>query len=233
MNLTLFDLDGTLLPIDSDHAFGQFLVTQGWVDAGTFKVRNDGFYADYLVERLDMRAYVDFATSGWRFRPAGEREAIRERFMRDVIRPQLDPRAKALVERHRERGDTIVMVTATNEFVTRPIATAFGIEHLIATELETDAAGDVTGKIRGVPSYREGKITRVNAWLALRGARFEDYACVTVYSDSTNDLPLLECATEPVATNPGDRLATIARERGWRILELFADAVAAPTLQGS
>jgi HAD superfamily hydrolase (TIGR01490 family) len=221
VNLTLFDLDGTLLPIDSDHAFGQFLVTQGWVDAASFKARNDAFYADYLAGRLDMVAYVDFATSGWRSRPAPEREAMRERFMRDVIRPQLHASARALVDAHVARGDTVALVTATNEFVTRPIADAFGIGQLIATELEVDAAGDPTGAIRGVASYREGKITRVNAWLESRGQRLRDYEEVTVYSDSTNDLPLLECASEPVATNPGEALAVIARERGWRVLELF------------
>ena len=221
MNLTLFDLDGTLLPIDSDHAFGEFLVEQGWVDAATFKARNDAFYADYLAERLDMHAYVDFATSGWRTRPAAERRAIRERFMREVIIPRLDARARALVDSHRERGDTVALVTATNEFVTRPIADAFGIDHLVATELETDADGNHTGAIRGVPCYREGKVTRVDAWLASRGTRIDDYTRVTAYSDSINDLALLERASEPVATNPGEKLRDVAQARGWRVVELF------------
>jgi HAD superfamily hydrolase (TIGR01490 family) len=223
MNLTLFDLDGTLLPMDSDHAFGEFLVALGWVDGVHFKARNDAFYADYLAGRLDVHAYVDFATSGWRERPARETEAARARFVREVIEPRIHPQARALVERHRGRGDAIAMVTATNVFVTRPIADAFGIEHLLATDLETDREGNVTGAIRGVPCFREGKIARVEAWLAAHHrARFDDFAAITVYSDSTNDLPLLERATDPVATNPGDALERIARERGWRILELFA-----------
>ncbi len=224
MNLTLFDLDGTLLPIDSDHAFGQFLVTLGWVDRQHFKARNDAFYADYLAGRLDMNAYVDFATSGWRSRAAPELEAARQRFMLEVIEPSINPRARALVGVHRARGDVIAMVTATNAFVTRPIADAFGIEQLLATDLETDVDGNVTGAIRGVPCYREGKIQRVGAWLASRTQRFEDFTTITVYSDSTNDLPLLERATHPIATNPGDELASIARSRGWHILELFASA---------
>ena len=230
MNLTLFDLDGTLLPMDSDHAFGEFLVELGWVDRVHFKARNDAFYADYLAGRLDVHAYVDFATSGWRDRPAHVLEDTRKRFVREVIAPRMHPRARALVERHQARGDTMAMVTATNAFVTRPIADAFGIEHLLATDLETDAHGRVTGAILGVPCFREGKIVRVEAWLeSQHRARFADFASITVYSDSTNDLPLLERATDPVATNPGDALARIARERGWRILELFApDPVSAP-----
>jgi HAD superfamily hydrolase (TIGR01490 family) len=223
MNLTLFDLDGTLLPIDSDHAFGEFLVLLGWVDRDHFKARNDAFYADYLAGRLDVHAYVDFATSGWRTRPAHELDAARERFVREVIEPRIHTRARSLVERHRAQGDAIALVTATNAFVTRPIADAFGIEQLLATDLETDAGGNVTGAIRGVPCFREGKIARVEAWLAAQHrAHFDDFATITVYSDSTNDLPLLERATDPVATNPGEALARIARERGWRILELFA-----------
>ncbi len=222
MNLTLFDLDGTLLPLDSDHAFGEFLVRLGWVDAEVFKTRNDEFYADYLAERLDMHAYVDFATSAWRARPARELMTAREQFMREVIEPALHPRAMELVSGHRFRGDTVAMVTATNQFVTRPIADAFGIDNLIATELVSDDTGQVTGAIRGVPCYREGKIDRVAWWLASRGARFEDFGCITVYSDSANDLPLLERATDAVATNPGDKLESIARERGWRILRLFS-----------
>lgn len=222
MNLTLFDLDGTLLPIDSDHAFGEFLVSLGWVDGGNFKARNDAFYADYLAGHLDVHAYVDFATSGWRARPAAEREAARVRFVREVIAPRIHPAARALVDQHRAQGDVIAMVTATNVFVTRPIADAFGIDDLLATDLETDADGNVTGAIRGVPCFREGKIARVEAWLAARGAHWNHFPTITVYSDSTNDLPLLERATDPVATNPADALAQVARERRWRILELFA-----------
>lgn len=222
MNLTLFDLDGTLLPTDSDHAFGEFIVKLGWADATEHKQRNDAFYADYMAERLDMHAYVDFATSAWRTQSLHALMAAREQFMREVIEPQLHLSAMELVAMHRKQGDTIAMVTATNEFVTRPIADAFGIHRLIATELQRSTDGSFTGAIRGVPCYREGKIDRVAFWLASRGARWEDFERITVYSDSMNDLPLMQQANHPVATNPSAKLEATARARGWRILRLFS-----------
>lgn len=221
MNLTLFDLDGTLIQTDSDHAFGEFLVDIGWVDGDAFRRRNDAFYEDYQAARLDIAAYIDFATAPWRHRPEPEALAMRERFMRERMRPGFDERAKALVRRHQRAGDRVVIVTATNEFITRPIADAFGVSDLIALELVRDDNGAVTGSVRGVPSFREGKILRVEQWLARQGLRHADFERITFYSDSTNDLPLLEWATHPVATNPGPALATIARERGWPILNLF------------
>jgi HAD superfamily hydrolase (TIGR01490 family) len=223
VNLTLFDLDGTLIETDSDHAFGEFMVAIGWVDGDAFKRRNDGFYEDYQAARLDIGAYIEFATAPWRHRPAGEALAMRERFMRERMQPAIDRRALALVGGHQDAGDRIAIVTATNEFVTRPIADAFGVDDLIAVELARDDNGAVTGAIRGVPSFREGKIVRVEQWLVAQGLRHADFDRVTVYSDSTNDLPLLEWATHPVATNPGLALATIASERGWPVLHLFKE----------
>lgn len=221
MNLTLFDLDHTLLPIDSDYAFGEFMVAIGWAEAKAFAERNAEFYAQYQAERLDVAAYIDFATSPWRGRSAQQQAEASARFMAEVVRPALREPAFALVRRHQAAGDTTVLVTATNEFVTAPIARAFGLADLIATELQRDASGRVTGRIQGTPSFREGKITRVEQWLAGRGRRREDFERITVYSDSSNDLPLLEWATHPVATNPGAALQHIARERGWPILKLF------------
>ena len=221
MRLALFDLDGTLLPTDSDHAFGEFMVAIGWADGAQWRARNDDFYADYQAGRLDLDAYVDFATSAWRARPAAEALAARERYMHEVIMPQLHPSAHDLVRRHRDAGELVAIVTATNEFVTAPIATAFGVEHLIAVQLERDGDGRVTGRVRGVPSFREGKVRRVDDWLAELGHRWADFERVSFYSDSTNDLPLLERASDPVATNPTPALAAIARERGWRTLNLF------------
>lgn len=221
MNLTLFDLDGTLLPIDSDHAFGQFMVDLGWVDPAAFKSRNDGFYADYLAGALDLEAYLDFATSAWRTRPAEQVQAARERFMREVVAAQLRAPARTLVERHRAAGDLLAIVTATNEFVTRPIADALGIEHLIAVRLARDADGRPNGRCEGTPSYGAGKVARVHEWLAGLGRHWQDFDSVHFYSDSTNDLPLLELASYPVATNPSPALETIARERGWPVLRLF------------
>lgn len=221
MNLCLFDLDDTLIPLDSDHEWGEFVIRLGWVDEAAFRRRNDQFFEDYKAGRLDVHAYVDFATSPLRERPVDECAAAHARFMDEVIRPQLHPKATALVEDHRARGDLIALVTATNEFVTAPIAAALGIADLIAVRLERGPGGTITGRIAGVPSYREGKVTRVEQWLGERGARWDDFERISVYSDSTNDLPLLERATHPVATNPSPALERLAQERGWRILNLF------------
>lgn len=222
MNLTLFDLDGTLIPKDSDHAFGEFVVQLGWADAEGFKQRNDAFYADYLAGCLDIHAYIDFATAPWRDRSANELARAMELFLREVVQPMLTPAAVALVQTHREQGDLMAVVTATNDFVTRPIATLLGIDTLIATDLARDATGRVTGAIAGVPCFREGKVERVHAWLASRGQALHDFPRCTFYSDSTNDLPLLEHVSQPVATNPGPALERIAQERAWPILKLFS-----------
>jgi HAD superfamily hydrolase (TIGR01490 family) len=220
-NLTLFDLDGTLIAGDSDHSFGEFMVAIGWADGDAWRARNDAFYATYQAGALDVHAYVDFATSVWRSRSAAEQAAVHERFMAEVIGPMITPQAIALVRKHQAAGDLVAIVTATNEFVTRPIADAFGVPELLAIELERDAAGAVTGAIRGVPTYQHGKVTRVGEWLALQGLSWADFDRVSVYSDSINDLPLMERATDPVATNPSPTLATVAAERGWRLLRLF------------
>jgi len=220
-NLTLFDLDGTLIAGDSDHSFGEFMVDIGWADGETWRRRNDEFYATYVAGALDVHAYVDFATSVWRSRPAQEQADAHARFMREIISPMLTPQAIALVRRHQDAGDLVAIVTATNEFVTRPIAQAFGVPELLAIELERDAAGAVTGAIRGVPTYQHGKVARVEQWLAAQHARWDDFDRITVYSDSINDLPLLERATDPVATNPSAALEAVATERGWAILRLF------------
>lgn len=222
MNLALFDLDGTLLEIDSDHAFGEFMVRLGWADADDFRRANDAFYAQYQAEQLDVDAYIRFATSAWRDRDAAELAAASRRFVDEVVRPSIHDSARALVRQHADAGDQIAIVTATNEFVTRPIATLFGVDELIATELQRDAGGRVTGAIRGVPSYREGKVTRVRQWLQARGQRCEDFDRISFYSDSTNDLALLERVSHPVATNPAPALERIATARGWPILRLFA-----------
>ena len=221
MNLALFDLDGTLLAIDSDHAFGEFMVRIGWADGEAFRRANDAFYAQYQAEQLDVAAYIRFATSVWRERSARELADASGRFIDEVIRPAVHDNARALLRKHAEAGDRIAIVTATNEFVTRPIATLFGVDALIATELQRDAEGRVTGELRGVPSFREGKVARVRQWLAQQGLCCEDFDRISFYSDSTNDLALLEQVSHPVATNPAPALERIAAARGWPILRLF------------
>ena len=220
--LCLFDLDDTLLPIDSDHAWGEFVIRLGWVDEAEFRARNDAFYAQYKEGRLDVHAYVAFATAPLRERDAATLAQAHARFMREVIAPRILPPALDLVRSHQARGDLVGLVTATNDFITAPIAAAFGIEHLIALELERDADGAISGRIRGTPTYREGKVARVGEWLASLGLGWGDFASISVYSDSTNDLPLLERAHHPVATNPSPALEALARERRWRILRLFS-----------
>lgn len=220
MNLCLFDLDDTLLPLDSDHAWGEFVVRQGWVDAAEFARHNDRFYEQYKAGTLDIHQYIEFATRPWRHRPADEMQAAHRRFMQEVITP-LHPAAVSLVRHHQGQGDLVAIVTATNEFVTAPIAQAFGVRHLLAVDLERGPAGNITGRIDGTPSFREGKTVRTQQWLAGLGHRLQDFERISVYSDSANDLPLLELASDPVATNPSAPLEAIARERGWRILRLF------------
>ncbi|MDY0746081.1 HAD family hydrolase [Paucibacter sp. R3-3] len=222
MNLTLFDLDGTLIPGDSDHAFGAFMVDIGWADGAAWQARNDQFYADYQAGRLNLDEYIEFATAVWRARPLDEALTARERFMAEVVAPMLKPSAVELVRKHQDAGDLLAVVTATNEFVTAPIAAAFGIEHLIAVRLQRDGAGRYTGHVDGVPSFQAGKITRVREWLAGLGRQWDEFERVSFYSDSTNDLPLLDIVSHPVATNPTPALADIAATRGWPILQLFA-----------
>ncbi len=222
MNLCLFDLDDTLLPLDSDHAWGEFLVRQQWVDAESFKRGNDAFFEQYKAGQLDIHAYIAFATHPLRQRSAFELARAQQQFMAEVIQPQLHPQAQNLVTEHQRQGDRVALVTATNDFVTAPIAQAFGIDALIAVQLERDSSGTITGRIQGVPSYREGKVTRVAEWLSLDGLSWDSFDRITVYSDSPNDLPLLERATDPVATNPSPALKAIASERGWREMYLFA-----------
>lgn len=218
--IALFDLDHTLLPIDSDYTWGEFTQQIGWTDPVVFKRRNDEFYAHYVAGTLDVHDYVRFAVEALRERGEAEYRQAHQRFMQEWILPNLRSAALDLVRVHQQQGDAVAIVTATNELVTRPIAAAFGVPELISVELERDASGWITGEIAGVPSMREGKVVRVGQWLAQRGLDWLDVE-TTFYSDSMNDVPLLERVDHPVATNPDARLRTLALERGWRILDLF------------
>lgn len=219
--LTLFDLDHTLLPLDSDYEWGEFTIRIGWTDPVDFARRNDEFYAHYQAGTLDVHDYVRFATAALRERGPVQAHAAHARFMREVIHPAIRPEALQLVRQHQQAGDTVLIVTATNEFVTRPIAQALGVPDLVAMGLSVDASGWYTGDIAGTPTMREGKLQRMEEWLAERGLRWADVES-TFYSDSMNDVPLLERVDHPVATNPDARLRALAQERSWRILDLFS-----------
>jgi HAD superfamily hydrolase (TIGR01490 family) len=223
MKLALFDLDHTILPIDSDQSWGRFTTTLGWTDAVEFNRKNDAFYAHYQAGTLDIHDYVRFATEAFCKRPRDEAEAAHARFMREVIQPVIREEALALLNKHRAAGEQLVIITATNEFVTRPIAQAFGVDELIAVELVRDGDGWYTGEILGVPSLREGKVERLQQWLHQRGLDWNKVE-TTFYSDSSNDIPLLQRVNHPVATNPDAKLKAFALEKGWPILELFPTA---------
>ncbi|MEY2993819.1 MAG: hypothetical protein RL357_754 [Pseudomonadota bacterium] len=223
MNLALFDLDHTLLPIDSDHSWGHFTVKLGWRKAADYAAASDRYYEQYKAGTLNLEEFIAFTTAPLRERDPQTNAAAHRQFMREVIEPAIKPAARALIEQHRAAGDVLIIVTATNAFVTGPIAQAFGIEHLIAVDLEWDAQGLPTGKIKGTPSFREGKIARVEQWLDARGLKWGDLGRVTFYSDSINDLPLLEKVSHPVATNPDPNLLNIAQQRHWPILNIFDD----------
>jgi len=218
--IALFDLDQTLIPFDSDYEWNEFTIALGWQDGDAFRRANDAFFAQYRDGTLNIHDYVRFATQAIRAKGATESIAAHTRFMEAVVLKGIQKPALDLVQGHQNAGDLVAIVTATNEFVTRPIATAFGVPELIAIDLVRNAEGEFTGDILGTPSFREGKVTRVEAWLAARRLGWQDVE-TTFYSDSMNDLSLLEKATHPVATNPDERLRQLAIERGWRILDLF------------
>ena len=218
--LALFDLDHTLLPLDSDSEWGEFTIRIGWNDPVEFARRNAEFYAHYQAGTLDVHDYVRFAIDAVRQRGPEAAAQAHAQFMREVIAPALRPGAPQLVRQHQQAGDTVLIVTATNEFVTRPIAQALGVSELLAMQLARDASGWYTGEIDGTPTMREGKVRRMEQWLAARQLSWGDVES-TFYSDSMNDVPLLEKVDHPVATNPDARLRALAQERGWRILDLF------------
>ncbi len=220
MHLALFDLDNTLLPIDSDHAWSAFLGRRGAIDADQYEERNNEFYRQYQAGTLKIEEFLSFALKPLADNPREQLDAWHREYMAECISPNIHPAARALVGKHQSQGDLTAIITATNEFVTRPIADAFNIENLLAIQLE-QRDGRYTGHHTGVPTFREGKVTRLHEWLAARGTRLQDFERSWFYSDSVNDLPLLEAVTDPVAVNPDSRLAAIARERQWPVMNLF------------
>ena len=219
MRLALFDLDNTLLAGDSDYEWGQFLVERGILERASYEAQNRAYFDQYAAGRLDIHEYLGFA-----LRPLAEhtREELagwHAEFMAARIVPMIAPQARALVRAHREAGDLCAIITATNSFVTAPIAREFGLEHLIATEPES-RHGRFTGRVAGTPCFRDGKLRRLEEWLAGLGRGLADFAESTFYSDSHNDLPLLERVTRPVAVDPDAQLAAEARRRGWAVISL-------------
>mgnify|MGYP003112231603 FL=1 len=216
MTLAIFDLDNTLIAGDSDHLWGEFLCGQGLVDNAGFRAQNDRFYADYQRGDLDIEAYVRFVLAPLAGRRLDELAELHTAFMREAIEELMLPAAAALIQQHREQGHRLLIITATNEFITRPIGARFGIDELLGCAVEV-RDGRLTGRTVGTLTYREGKVQRLGEWLqteneTLDGAWF--------YSDSHNDLPLLEQVANPVAVDPDEQLEAIARERGWSVMTL-------------
>lgn len=219
MRLALFDLDNTLLSCDSDYEWGQFLVDRGVLDRDAYEAQNRAYYEQYVAGTLDIHEYLGFALRPLAEHTPEDLARWHDDFMRSRILPSITPQARALVKDHLGHGDLCAIVTATNSFVTAPIAREFGVEHLIATEPEK-RDGRFTGRVAGTPCFRAGKIERLEQWLGATGRRSRDFPERWCYSDSHNDLPLLELATRPVAVDPDERLAAEARRRGWPVISL-------------
>jgi HAD superfamily hydrolase (TIGR01490 family) len=217
--LVLFDLDNTLLDGDSDVEWPRFLMRQGVLDTATYNRRNDEFYAQYQAGTLDIHAFLAFQLAPLAQRPRAQLDAWHARYMVEHIEPLLRQPARQLVAGHQAEGALVVIITATNRFVTAPIARALGVEHLIATELE-EVDGLYTGKSTGLPSFKEGKIQRLHDWLASRGQTFAGFDDTWFYSDSHNDLPLLKLVSHPITVNPDPTLHAYARAHGWPVLDL-------------
>jgi HAD superfamily hydrolase (TIGR01490 family) len=223
MSLAIFDLDNTLLAGDSDYLWGCFLGELGVVERASYERENARFYDDYRAGRLDIMAFLAFS-----LRPLAEHDLQQlqrwhARFMAEKIEPLITPAAERLVATHRDAGDTLLIITATNAFVTAPIAQRLGVPHLIATEPEL-SGGRYTGRVAGIPSFREGKVERLQHWLATHGGTLQG---ATFYSDSQNDLPLLERVDHPVAVDPDPQLHAVARQQGWPVISLRGEDTAA------
>lgn len=216
MRLALFDLDNTLLGGDSDHAWGDYLCARGVLDPVAYKRRNDAFYQDYLAGTLDLQAYLAFSLEILAMTDPVTLAQWHQDFMRDCIEPIILPKALALLQQHREAGDQLVIITATNRFVTGPIARRLGVRTLLATECERQD-GRFTGRSTDIPCFREGKVTRLERWMLENGHDLEDSY---FYSDSMNDLPLLARVTHPVAVDPDPALQAEAERRGWKVISL-------------
>jgi HAD superfamily hydrolase (TIGR01490 family) len=219
LNLAIFDLDNTLLAGDSDFQWGQFLIEKGLLKREEHEARNIEFYEDYKAGRLDIHAFLNFQLKPLSDHPRAKLNEYLAQYIESKVRPMMTEKARALVNQHKANGDLLMIITATNSFVTGPIAAAFGVEHLIGTDPER-VNGEFTGKVAGLPSFQEGKVTRLNDWLSARGQSLADFETTWFYSDSHNDLPLMKRVKKPVAVDPDDVLRTYAAQQGWPIISL-------------
>lgn len=219
MNLALFDLDNTLLAGDSDFQWGQFLMEEGLLNREKHEAKNIQFYEDYKAGKLDIFAFLEFQLKPLSDHPKAKLDVLHQHYMERKIRPMMTQKAKDLVNQHRANGDLLLIITATNSFVTGPIATEFGVDNLIGTDPE-QVNGEFTGKVSGLPSFQEGKVTRLEEWLSARGQSLADFETTWFYSDSRNDLPLLKQVNKPVAVDPDDTLRDYAQQQGWPIISL-------------
>jgi HAD superfamily hydrolase (TIGR01490 family) len=222
MRLAVFDLDHTLLDGDSDVLWCDFLMDQGLLDRATFEPRNQAMERDYRAGIVSTQDFCNFYVGTLAGRTAAQWQPWRDRFWRERIQPNLCPGTAALLQQHREQGHTLLLSTATNRYITELTAAGLGVEHLIATECEVGPDGRFTGRTQGAPNMRAGKIDRLQAWLTARGLSLPEVDC-SFYSDSMNDLPLLERVREPVVTNGDDRLLALAAQRDWRTISLRTD----------
>ncbi len=218
-NLALFDLDNTLLAGDSDYNWSLFLISEGLLDEKTHHARNEQFYSDYKNGCLNITEFLKFQLKPLSQHPKKFLDELHLKYMDEVIRPMMTKKAQDLVDRHKQAGDLCVVITATNSFVTKPIATAYGIEHLIGSEPEM-VNGEYTGSVTGVPTYKEGKVIRINQWLEARGQQLSDFETSYFYSDSHNDLPLMKLVTDPVAVDADATLTAFAEQHGWPQISL-------------
>jgi HAD superfamily hydrolase (TIGR01490 family) len=218
-NLALFDLDNTLLAGDSDYNWSLFLIRQGLLDEKTHHERNEQFYLDYKNGNLDIYKFLAFQLKPLSEHSMADLNALHAKYMDSVIRPMMTQKAQDLVNQHKAQGDLCLVITATNSFVTKPIAQAYGIAHLIGTDPEM-VNGAYTGGVAGVPSFQEGKVTRLKLWLAERGQELADFERSYFYSDSHNDLPLMKLVTHPVAVDADAKLTDFAQQHGWPHISL-------------
>ena len=219
MNLALFDLDNTILAGDSDYNWSRFLIQEGYLDGAIHAEKNEKFYEDYKAGTLDIYAFVEFQFKPLARNPRIVLNQLLKKYVEEVIKPMITEKARALVKRHQDEGDLIIVITATNSFITKPIAELFGIENLIGTDPE-EKEGEFTGKVSGLPSFKEGKVTRLESWLKGKNLSLASFENSYFYSDSHNDLPLMQKVTHPVAVDSDDILSEYAKSNGWPQISL-------------